>query len=253
MVLDLVSLLVILESVLAIILLYGTAIFFVKRVRDKKLFADILVLSISFILGSFFVFNVLNYILLRNITPGILLSSQFSVIIAIILIPLGLMAIGFLLKAAFRPMYETATALTYLITLLAGGSIGALFFTLDAISIQWISGLVFSYTDFLFLTAFLSVLLLSGIWFIYEFINAGRYLRQRVKESGKRSPDLVRFNLLAISALSLPLVLFLPLLPDLSFFPVLAQRMLSLVLAPIFAVTWVLGWTMPQFLRKRFS
>ncbi|MFX1535745.1 MAG: hypothetical protein ACFFDI_16140 [Promethearchaeota archaeon] len=255
MALELIPLLMILGNILGLVLTYLTSAFFIKRIFDKKLHADILVCVISFILGCFFLFNTVNYLLLANIVE-VPLSSQFVMIVLIIISSLGIILLGLMLKTAFRPMSENATAFTYLLTFFSGASLGGLVLILNTTVIRWENGpvLIYDGTSFLpilFLAVFTAGLLLSGLWFFYEMVNANRYLRRRLREANRRSSDLLRLNLLSIAALSFPFILLLPLLPNQ--FPVLNQRILALILIPVFGLTWSLGWIMPKFLRSRYS
>ncbi|MFX0010046.1 MAG: hypothetical protein ACFE9R_07010 [Candidatus Hermodarchaeota archaeon] len=259
--LDVFSLIMIVENVIGLLLSFGTALFFIKRIKAKKLHADILVFVISFLLGCFFLLNTYTYSWtlpafiytpLVHITNAPILG-YFGMILTLVIPGLIIIIIGFLLKTAFRPMAESATALTYLITIWSGVAIGAILITFNTLSIQWISGYVLVYDGLAFILLFSPVLLLATIWSFYEFMNAARYLRKRLKEADRKSPDLLRLNLLLIASLSFPLVLLLPLLPDLAFFSIIAQRLVYMLVVPIFGLAWALGWIMPQFLRKSAS
>ncbi|MFX1256030.1 MAG: hypothetical protein ACFFCZ_30765 [Promethearchaeota archaeon] len=252
MVLDVISLLMILANSLAAILNFGTSIFFIKRIREKKLQADILVFGISLIGGTYFLLNAVNYLLLSNITQIPLLSNLLMVI-TLIIPSFVIIMLGLLLKTAFRPTSENATALTYFITIVSAATIGILILSLDTTTIQWVNGPVLIYERLFFVGFMIVALLIPTIWFLYEMVNASNYLRKRLKEANRRSPDLLRLNFLLLSALILPLVLLFPMLPNTISFPVLLQRNLSIIVIPVFGLVWALGWVMPNFLRKRYS
>lgn len=250
--LDLISILVIFANIIASILTYGTMIFFLKRVFEKKLHADILVCVISFIAGCFFLLNSLNYVLLSNISEVLLINTPLMIVA--LLIPLFItIFLTLLLKVAFRPAMEKATAITYLSTLVSAFGLTALLLTLESSSIRWINGITLVYSQPVYFASLIIGLILSIGWLLYEMTNAANFLRKRLKESNQKSPDLFRLNLLSIAAVTLPLALIFPILPEISFFPVILQRLLSLVFIPIFALAWTLGWLMPRFLRKRIA
>ncbi|MFX0091183.1 MAG: hypothetical protein ACFFBD_05415 [Candidatus Hodarchaeota archaeon] len=255
MVLDIVSILMILTNIIGMLLTYITFFFFLSRYRSKKLQADLLVSVVSFFLGSFFLLSTVNFILLSNVNQTVLANSPL-VAVAMGLGSFVILMLGYLLKTAFRPAVEKATAVTYFIATFVGLSLGSLIFDLGVIQIVWVEfgGPVFNFGTHLgFLIFFLPVLLVSVGWFFYEMINASKYMRERLKTTGTRSPDLARLNILALVALLLPFVLFLPMLPDLQFLPILLSRILLMVCTLLFGALWASGWIMPAFIKKRFS
>ncbi|MFX0062912.1 MAG: hypothetical protein ACFFC7_12100 [Candidatus Hermodarchaeota archaeon] len=230
----------------------------VAQARRQTQMADFFGILFGLINGGFFLLNGLNWLywLFLPNPPTELPLIQLVTALNLLFPAVGVLLIGFFLRTLFTGTEERGKALSYVTTVI--GAILVFYFlylnAMEAITIQLnATGYALRYSIGI---ESIGMNLLGGLfcmgWMSYEIRTAFQFLREE-EETVEIKDRIWRLKFLSISALTFPLVILLPLLPDLPIILKLIQQTILIISVPIFAITWTLTWVLriPQTISNR--